>query len=183
MSRSPEFKVKTYKIFNIQGFKFCTKSSEESNCTQTNGVVIMATMKRYASVHDSDPRDGDLTYYGVIKDIIELSFNNGRRKIVLFKCDWADNNRNKTDKHGFTLVDFTRPNKKTCPFILPTMVLQAFFVPDPRDMPWVVPIITKPRDTFDLSIEGECFEVMHTRNDPNMTFTSTSTDGVVPMEE
>jgi len=143
----------------------------------------MATTTSYASVHDSDPRDGDLTYYGVIKDIIELSFNDGRRKIVLFKCDWVDNNRNKTDKYGFTLVDFTRPNKKTCSFILPSMVLQAFFMLDPRGMSWVVPIITKPRDTFDLSTEGECLEVMPIRNDPNMTSTSTTADGLVTMEE
>jgi hypothetical protein len=143
----------------------------------------MATTTSYAGVHDNDPREGDMAYYGMIKDIIELSFNDGRRKIILFECDWADNNKNKTDKHGFTLVDFTRPNKKTCPFILPSMVLQTFFVPDPRDKPWVVPIITKPRDTFDLSTESECLEVMPIRNDPNMLFTSTSTDGVVPMEE
>jgi len=61
------------------------------------------------------------------------------------------------------------------------MVLQAFFVPDPSDRPWVVPIITKPRDTFDLSTDGECLEVMPIRNDYNIA--STSTDGVVPMEE
>ena len=83
----------------------------------------MATTTSYASVRDNDPREGDLTYYGMIKDIIELSFNDGRRKIILFECDWDDNNKNKTDKHGFTLVDFTMPNKKTCPFILPSMVL------------------------------------------------------------
>jgi hypothetical protein len=167
----------------MQGFKFRTKSSEESLCTQNSGVVVMATTTSYASVHDSDPREGDLAYYGVIKDIIELSFNDGRRKIVLFECDWADNNRNKTDKHGFTLVDFTRPNKKTCPFILPSLVLQAFFVPDPLDKPWVVPIITKPRDTFDLSNGSECLEIMPLRNDPNMTSTSTTADGLVTMEE
>ena len=99
MSRSPEFIVKTYKSIDIQGYKFCTKSLEESNYTHNSGVIVMATTTSYASVHDSDLRDGDLTYYGVIKDIIELSFNDGRRKIVLFECDWADNNRNKTDKH------------------------------------------------------------------------------------
>ena len=120
----------------------------------------MTTTISYASVHDNDPREGDITYYVIIKDIIELSFTEGRRKIVLFECDWADNNKNKTDKYDFTLVDFTRPNKKTCPFILSSLVLQAFFVPDPRDMPWVVPIVTKSRDTLDLSTEGECFEVM-----------------------
>ena len=95
----------------------------------------MAMMTSYASVHDTDSREGVITYYGVIKDIIELSFNVGRRKIVLFECDWADNNKIKIDKHGFTLVDFTWPNKKTCPFILTSLVLQAFFMLDPLDKP------------------------------------------------
>ena len=67
------------------------------------------TTTSYASVHDNDPREGVITYYRVIKNIIELSFNEGRRKIILFECDWADNNKNKTNKHVFTLVDFTRP--------------------------------------------------------------------------
>jgi hypothetical protein len=141
----------------------------------------MATTTSYASVLDADPIEGDMTYYGMIKDIIELSFSDGRRNIILFECDWADNNKNKTDKHGFTLVDFSRPNKKTCPFILPSMVLQAFFVPDPSDKPWMVPIITKPRDTFDLCNDIECLEVMSIRNDHNMA--STSNYGVIPMEE
>ena len=52
---------------------------------------------------------------------------------------------------------------------------------DPLDRPWVVSIVTKPRDTFDLSTKGECFEVMPIKTDPNVV--STSTDGVDPMEE
>src|SRR3954468_21337151 len=155
LSRSPDFKVKTFKSYDIQGFKFRTKSSEESNCTQNSGVVVLATTTSYTGVHDSEPRERDLTYYGVIKDIIELSFDDGRRKIVLFECDWADNNKIKTDKYGFTLVDFTRPNKKACPFILPSLVLQAFSMLDLCDKPWVVPIITKSRETYNLGTEGQ----------------------------
>jgi len=49
-------------------------------------------------------------------------------------------------------------------------------MPDPLDKPWVVPIITKSRDTFDLSTESEWLEVMPIQTDPNMAFTST--DGV-----
>ena len=71
----------------MQGFKFRTKLSEESLCTQNSRVIVMATTTSYASMHDSDPREGDLTYYGVIKDIIELLFNDGRSKIILFECD------------------------------------------------------------------------------------------------
>jgi len=49
----------------------------------------------YESVHDNDLCEGDITYYRMIKDIIELSFNEGHRKIILFECDWVDNNKNK----------------------------------------------------------------------------------------
>ena len=56
----------------------------------------MATTTSYATVHDNDLREGVITYYGVIKNIIELSFNKGCKKIVLFECDWAENNKNKT---------------------------------------------------------------------------------------
>jgi hypothetical protein len=44
----------------------------------------MANTTSYAGVHDNDPREGDMTYYGMIKDIIELLFNDGRSKIILF---------------------------------------------------------------------------------------------------
>ena len=54
-------------------------------------------------------------------------------------------------------------------------------MPDSLDKSWVVPIITKPRDMFDLSTEDECLEVMPIRTDPNVA--STSTNGVDPMEE
>ena len=47
-------------------------------------------------------------------------------------------------------------------------------------MSWVVPFVTKPRDTFDLSTEGECLKVMPIRTDPNVA--STFIDGVDPVE-
>jgi len=45
----------------------------------------------------------------------------------------------------------------------------------------MVPIVTKPRDTFDLSTEDKCLEAMPIRSDPNVA--TTSTNHVDPMEE
>ena len=115
LSRSPEFKVKTYKSFDIQGFKFRTKSSKESNYTQNSGVVVMATTTSCASVHDIDPREGVITYYGVIKDIIELSFNEGRRKIVLFGCDWLITKKTKQTNMASHLLTLQGQIKKLVP--------------------------------------------------------------------
>ena len=78
--RSPEFKVKTYKGFDIQGFKSRTKSSEEFNCTQNSGVVVMMTTTSYASVHDNNQRGEVITYYGVIKDTLNYHSMRGARR-------------------------------------------------------------------------------------------------------
>ncbi len=55
-----------------------------------NGVLItvIATTQSFASARDKNPIDGDVNYYGVIQDIIEVD-----KKIVLFKCDLVFNGR------------------------------------------------------------------------------------------
>src|SRR3954471_8648770 len=102
LSRSPEFKVKTYKSYDIQGFKFQTKSSEESNCTQNSGVVVLATTTSYTGMHDNDPSERDLTYYGVIKDIIELFSMMGAERLFCLSVTGPTITRSKqtnTDSH------------------------------------------------------------------------------------
>ncbi|PRQ31777.1 hypothetical protein RchiOBHm_Chr5g0039191 [Rosa chinensis] len=50
-------------------------------------------------------------YYGILKDIIELNYRNGR-KVVLFDCDWVNGRLHrsgiKKDDFGFTMVSFER---------------------------------------------------------------------------
>lgn len=132
---------------------------------------MKAKTTSFASSKDTSPREECVGYYRVIKDIIELSFSLGRKKVVLFECDWANNRMNKTDRLGFTLVNFTRPDVKASPFVLPSQVLQAFYVEDPRDKPWMVPIVIKPRDNFALKSEDlttevvdECYEILPISN-------------------
>lgn len=131
-------KVQTCKSFNVQGFRFRTKSSKESLNTQNSKVVVKglkATTTSFASTKDNSPKAGDVTYYEVINDVVELSFISGR-KVVLFECDWDDTLKSKLDTKGFTLLNFTRSAKNVNPFVLPSQVLQAFYVEDPHDSPW-----------------------------------------------
>ena len=38
-----------------------------------------------------EDNDGEKHYYGVLKEIYELSFaNDDQKKLVLFKCEWYD---------------------------------------------------------------------------------------------
>ena len=45
----------------------------------------------YASRRDRNPREGEVTFYGELTDIIEIHYTNNI-KFVMFKCNWIDNN-------------------------------------------------------------------------------------------
>lgn len=54
--------------------------------TQNSGVSVVAQITSYASSRDRNPIVGYVIYYGVLRDIIELSYFD-RFKVVLFKFD------------------------------------------------------------------------------------------------
>ncbi|CAN6685454.1 unnamed protein product [Malus baccata var. baccata] len=62
----------------------------------------------FATTVDRNPRYGDVDYYVVVINIIELDYHNGR-KFILFDCDWYDVKskrfRTKNDEFGFILVN------------------------------------------------------------------------------
>lgn len=57
---------------------------------QNGGIVEIAQIESYSTSRDRRSFSGDVDYFGVINEIIEL--NCGRVKIVLFKCQWVDVN-------------------------------------------------------------------------------------------
>lgn len=116
------------------------KTADDAKKTQNCGVALHAMTRSFASRSDTRPSEGDVLYYGVIKDIIELQFRGGRT-VVLFKCDWADNKKNVLDlKYGHTLIDLDHPVEG---FVLPCQVMQSFYVKDTRDRIGVLPITIK----------------------------------------
>ncbi|TMW96597.1 hypothetical protein EJD97_007123 [Solanum chilense] len=62
------------------------------------GVTLSATTDSFASARDQNPIDGEVVYYGVIQNIIEIDYW-GCFSVVLFKCDWF---RNEVDEYGLT---------------------------------------------------------------------------------
>ncbi|KAK5826759.1 hypothetical protein PVK06_021689 [Gossypium arboreum] len=89
--QGPNRVIKRYSAFLINGYRFYTKYRERMRRTQNCGVVVNSSITSYASARDSNPVEGNVEYYGLLTDIIELDYY-GRWKVVLFRCDWADVN-------------------------------------------------------------------------------------------
>ena len=97
------------------------------------GVVVIAKTTSYSSANDRNPVIGDVTYYGVLKEIVELEYFLSR-KVVIFKCYWVGQGRmQRQDENGFTLVNLRRPMNTGEPFILASQAQQVFYSEDPID--------------------------------------------------
>ncbi|KAJ0569814.1 hypothetical protein HanHA300_Chr05g0170861 [Helianthus annuus] len=161
LASGPAEFVKKYKGFIINGFRFHTKDLEQNRKTQNSGVMLEAMTNSFSSAKDNNPVMGDVTYYGVLNDIIELEYAVDR-KVVLFHCDWISNgSRKKQDENGFTLLNFEGLNPHNDPFILACQAQQVFYVADRVDKGWKVVIKTTPRDSYDMN-EQTCLENVET---------------------
>lgn len=161
LASGPTEMVKQYKGFIINGFRFHTKNLERKRKTQNSGVMLQAVTNSFSSVRDNNPIMGDVTYYGVLNNIIQLEYSYDK-KVVLFDCDWISNGRRKKiDENGFTLIKFEGLKPHREPFILASQAQQVFYVEDPIDKGWYVMIQTTARDSYDMS-EQTCVEDVET---------------------
>ncbi|XP_071740336.1 uncharacterized protein [Rutidosis leptorrhynchoides] len=109
---------------------------EKNRTTQNSGVILQAPTSSFSSARDNDPIVGDVTYYGVLKDIIELQYGD-EKKVVLFHCDWiSSGSRIKVDENGFTTLDFRGLKQTKEPYILAFQAQQVLYVADPIRKDW-----------------------------------------------
>ncbi|KAK5825816.1 hypothetical protein PVK06_020684 [Gossypium arboreum] len=157
LSQGPNRVVKRYSGFIMNGFRFHTKYRERLRRTQNCGVVVNSLITSYASARDNNPVEGNVEYYGLITDIIELDYY-GKWKVVLFRCYWADANTArgiKNDQFGFTMVNFSRlihigEHLIDEPYVFSSQVKQVFYSKDPINEGWYVVLRNTPRDLFDM---------------------------------
>ena len=158
LARGPSKVASSFSKFVINGIRSPTKDLDKKSKTQNSGAVVTAKTSSFASTKDMNPVIGDITYYGVLTDIIQLDYYE-ERKVVLFKCDWVDVTSQgrgvKLDGLGFTLVNLKRLLSTNEPFVLASQALQVFYVQEPVETDWHVAIMTKPRDFFDM--HGDSF--------------------------
>ncbi|KAA8535744.1 hypothetical protein F0562_030754 [Nyssa sinensis] len=163
LSAGPDQWGRRYTGYVINGFRFRTKERESKRKTQNSGVLLNASTTSFASARDRNPVEGDVSFYGVLTDIIELRYTNDL-KFVLFKCDWIDNNAGrKIDEFGFTLVNFKHLLYKENrlgdePFILASQAQQVWYVQDSLEKDWHIVVIMTPRDVFDVLAKEHMIE-------------------------
>ena len=105
------------------GYSFCTRGRDSRIKTQNSGVTLTTTTSSFANSKDRNPVDGDVTYYGVIEEIIELDFWS-QVSVVLFKCQWFLAN---VDEFGLTFVNFKEKCSQNDPFVLESQVHRASY--------------------------------------------------------
>ncbi|KAH1033435.1 hypothetical protein J1N35_045609 [Gossypium stocksii] len=120
--------------------RFHTKYRERLRRTQNCEIVVNSSITSYTSARDNNPVEGNMEYYGLLTDIIELDYYR-KWKVVLFRCDWADINTArgiKKDQFGFTMVNFSRlihtgEQLVDEPYVFSSQVKQVFYSKDPTD--------------------------------------------------
>ncbi|TMX00716.1 hypothetical protein EJD97_000287, partial [Solanum chilense] len=151
LSRGPNSVAKRYSGYLINGYRFHIRQHGAKRKTKNSCVTVVASTTSFASSKDKNPIAANLTYYGKLVDIIELHYYS-HFKVVLFKCDWYDIEK---DMYDLTYVYFNKRCSQEEPFVLASQVHQCFYVQDPYDQDRHYVMKTVLRDLFNMSDEFE----------------------------
>lgn len=151
-------RVSTYGCYDINGYRFRSEAYEKTR-------VGLGTTNCGVCVSSFDENDNLLEYYGVIKDIIKISWEGSMQlELVIFECDWFDPTAvgvRRTENLGLVEVKHSSRLSNFEPFVLASQVKQVYYLPyacnTRQDLSewWVVYQVT-PRDRLlpvDSSIE------------------------------
>ncbi|XP_047260136.1 uncharacterized protein LOC124893049 [Capsicum annuum] len=150
--------------YNVNGHKFCTEESSKYYKSNNIGVWVKG---------DTSNKDGDVDYYGVLQEILELDFPGWpHKKLILFRCKWFDPTPKigtRVDPHyKIVEVKHTRQYGSYDPFIIAQNVKQVYYAPYPLRTDksnWWVVIKTKPvgrvevEDALDVAYQNDISSV------------------------
>lgn len=138
----PEKSVARYSGCIINGIRFHTRDRDANKRTQNSGVVVKG-----------EHRGKSIEFYGVLTDIIELSYL-GENRVVVFKCDWLDLTHKKgiqVDEHQFVSVNITKTWYTNYPYALASQTQQVYYLRDTRlGDNWCVVERSQLRGTYDV---------------------------------
>lgn len=141
--------VRCFNGYLANGFRFHTLELQKKRMYQNSGVMVKGTSG-----------DKEQDYFGILTDIIELQYLNGKR-LILFRCDWWDTHKIgrgiKIDKYGIISVNKRCHLRTNEPFVLMSQAKQVFYVNDGFDPNWLVVVKSQPRHHYNV-LEKEIVE-------------------------
>ncbi|RDX90084.1 hypothetical protein CR513_28091, partial [Mucuna pruriens] len=124
MSYGPSKCVTSYNGIIVNGY---TKESGQNKATMNSGVCVRGNI--YG--------ENDLDYYGIIEEILELSYLGSQNKVFLLQCQWFDPINGVNVDERFGLVDVNPKSKLHSyePFVLAPQAQQVYYTmyPQKRD--------------------------------------------------
>ncbi|KAL4034957.1 hypothetical protein IC575_003631 [Cucumis melo] len=154
IAHGPHPVVMIYEGYKVNGICYNTKRRDDTRTVQNSGLMFVASTMHVASAKDKNPIIADMSFYGVIQGIWELSYNTFG--VTLFRCDWVDTkNGVRVDDLGFTLVDLNHIGHYSDSFILASQARQVFYVKDPSDDRWSVVVKPQKKDFVDNCYNDE----------------------------
>lgn len=139
LSKGPLYGVKRQSSFMMDDIIFHCKNRSMMRSFQNSGVLCKANTTCYSSWRDNNPILGDIVYYSVFMDVLQLQYFENFQ-VVLFNCVqynvFSRGNRVKIYEYGLTCVKNTSFLETNEPFILSSQGRQDFYLKDnidPRD--------------------------------------------------
>ena len=160
-------RVSSYGCYDVNGYRFRSEKyeSKRAGLARTNsGVCVTCT----------DDNGNALEYFGVIEDIIKISWE-GREQLdlVLFYCRWFDPTSRgvkRTENLGLVEVKHSSRLQNFEPFVLASQVTQVYYLSyasdDPSLKDWWVVYHVAPRDRLPpIDINNDSIETEGPTND------------------
>ncbi|KAL3839153.1 hypothetical protein ACJIZ3_023744 [Penstemon smallii] len=144
LANGPDSRVKFYSGCNVNGFRFHTKDRESNKKTQNSGVVV-----------EGEHNKKMIDFYGVLKDIIEVDYLRGGKRVLIFRYDWWSVKTplgiRKDRDSNITSVNVSKTWYEDQPF-----VLQVFYIEDLKlGKSWRVVEKIQPRGSYDIPKKNE----------------------------
>lgn len=135
-------KVKSFTVYDVNGYRFRTRSYEESRPQQKTTCSGVRT-----------PGNDTKDYYGIVEEIYELQFKGGSSlKPVVFKCHWFDPDVTREDLNiGLTEIrQDSKYNGDDVYIVANRDATQVYYLPwacqkDPRLAGWSLVHMVSPR--------------------------------------
>ena len=147
--------VRKFNNYSINGCTFHTYNYRKGKSTQCYGVSTVAATSSFSSCKDKNPVVGDVEYFGIVIESVELNYSN-EGYTVLFKCEWVKQTGIRVDEFGLRQVNFKHvyntEDIASEPFILASQSKQVYYVDDHTDIDWKFIVTPTPRDFYDMGL-------------------------------